>query len=108
MATCVAPGHPECRITCPKGCIAWYDEKYKRCVTRCSGKFEPLKFADDSVISLSVSDYPAGELLGMLGAKAPGFEADFKKLLSFTLESVSIEEIIRFVQKELGAEEEAT
>lgn len=102
MSTCVAPGHPECKISCPKGCIAWYDEKYKRCVTRCSGKIEPFKFEYDSLISLSVTEFPAGELLQMLDSRVRVSEEDSKKLVSFSLESVSVQAIIEVVKSQLG------
>jgi len=100
--TCTAPGHPTCTITCPKGCIAWYDERNKRCVTSCTNRLEQADLDADSRIAISVSDLTPSDLLQVFGKH---LSADFKsrfekssKTVSFALDSATIGEIEKAVR----------
>ena len=66
---CVAPGHPACRIECPKGCMALFHEPNGPCRTRCSGSAAPLDLPENGVFSICVKEFPLGELLDLMGYK---------------------------------------
>jgi hypothetical protein len=74
MPTCTAPGHPSCKITCPKGCGAIWSAKYG-CRTICTGKAadaRPFEFEEDDTFSVQISEFPANELGAMLGKALVG------------------------------------
>jgi hypothetical protein len=97
MATCTAPGHPTCTITCTNGCIAWYTEPNGPCHTQCSHKIEQISVPKDSKLSLSVQDLPAAQLGVIFGSV---FSSSFKsasekstKRVSYTVSSATLAEI---------------
>lgn len=107
MATCTAPGHPSCRITCPKGCGAIWSKKYG-CRTICTGKAadaRPFEFEEDDTFSIQISDFPASELGAMLGTALAGDLHDkassSKKTISLSLESAELKDLLKAIHEQL-------
>ena len=67
MATCTAPGHDTCTITCPNGCGAIYTEPDGPCRTWCSKRDNVLKFDDKGKYSISINELPASSLEDLFG-----------------------------------------
>lgn len=57
--TCIAPGHPECTITCDGGCIALYWEPDGPCSTLCTGSIHsleaPVGLSDRTALSVQIA-----------------------------------------------------
>jgi hypothetical protein len=106
MATCTAPGHPSCTITCTNGCGAIYYEPSGPCRTWCSRhadkdapKDAPFEFKQGDKFSIQISELPANALAGMLGA---ALSADLakqaqgsNKSISLSLSSASLEDLLK-------------
>lgn len=102
MATCTAPGHPTCTVTCPNGCGAVYAEPNGPCSTFCSNSKEALKIPEGS-FSISISDFPASLLHKMLGSaltdKVAQKAAKSKKHLSLSLKSTSLKGLLKHIEE---------
>jgi hypothetical protein len=59
-ATCTAPGHPSCTITCPDGCGALYHEPNGPCRTFCSSAAKAEK--EKSSTSVEANDLSPAEV----------------------------------------------
>ena len=96
MATCTAPGHSSCTITCPNGCIALYYEPNGPCRTSCSGS-AVLDIDASQKFSVQISDMPATDLekaIGpSLGATIQSALKASSKSVSLSLQSVGVKEL---------------
>jgi hypothetical protein len=104
MATCTAPGHPDCTITCSNGCGAIYTEPNGPCSTFCSDSTEALKIPKGS-FSIAISDFPASLLHKMLGSAlehriAKKAESS-KKHVSLSLKSTSLTDLLKHIEGQL-------
>lgn len=66
MANCTPPGHPDCRISCPRGCIAVLVEPNGPCHTACTGT--PIAIAPEAVFSIAITDMQADDVVTALAA----------------------------------------
>jgi hypothetical protein len=79
MATCTAPEHPTCTITCKNGCAAYWSAK-QGCVTKCYKNFDaPFVIGEDEVFSLELNELPASAVAEMFNVH---MSDDLKKRLS--------------------------
>jgi hypothetical protein len=106
MSTCVAPGHPSCRITCPKGCGAYWSAK-QGCVTRCYNVADsPVLIGEDEVFSVQVSELPSDGLMKMFGdilsSEMEKTASSSNKTVSFSLTDATKKDLIEAVQKQLS------
>jgi hypothetical protein len=106
MATCVAPGHPTCKITCKKGCIAYFLEPDGPCKTLCSGsKLEVETLSDGVRISIQAYEVDPSDFLDVFGKGASQALVDnlkaSQKPLSFILQAATLDEIFAKVAQEV-------
>ena len=96
MATCTAPGHSSCTISCPNACIAVYYEPYGPCRTGCSGS-AVLDIDASQKFSVQISDMLASDLekaIGSsLGASVQSALKTSKKSVSLSLTGISLKEL---------------
>ena len=104
MATCTAPGHSSCTITCPNGCGAMYTEPNGPCRTMCSGS-AAVQIDPNERFSIQINDMPASDVERIFGGSFPSaLLAKLKtsnKPVSLTLQDVSLAELSEAIEKAL-------
>lgn len=100
MGTCRLPGHPDCTISCPDGCIALYIEPNGPCFTACVGNtlYTITTIPQQSRLSVSIDAMVAEELAKIIGGALPldamMILSRSRKVLSLTLESVPYDSFV--------------
>lgn len=95
MATCTAPGHPECSITCSGECYAAFVEPDGPCVVGCSSKvFHSVTVDPDQTVSMHIQDMSLGSVVelfrGLLKCEIAGHEGREKQKINIRRASVKI------------------
>lgn len=99
MATCTAPGHPSCTITCPNGCIAVYYESSGNCRTGCSASIIS-ELDPNEKFSIQISEVSSDELLKALSSKlAITPKSGGGKTTSITLSNVMLSDVLEKIQQ---------
>lgn len=107
MATCTAPGHPGCTITCPKGCMALFIEPNGPCHTRCTKRgAEPLALDAGQRFSVQINEMQSDELLAVLGeslsaALVKKLSAE-TRLVSAALQDATVDDLENAIANQLA------
>ena len=104
MATCTAPGHPSCTITCSNGCGAIYVEPNGPCRTFCS-RSVAVDISPDEKFSIQINDMPADEVEKILGVSlGPSVQSTLKASrasVSISEEGITLKQLADVIQKNI-------
>jgi hypothetical protein len=103
MATCTAPGHSSCTITCSGGCIALYYEPNGPCKTACSNNSDAIEIDKARRFSVQITDIGGAELERLIGSSLqPTLRAAVgasRKSISLALTDVDFDTFVGEVAK---------
>lgn len=106
MATCEAPGHPDCAIECPgQGCVAIFTEPYGPCRTMCVGSLSRMDLSTEAKYSLNVSGMPSSHLARLFGkfmsAESRDILTKHNFTIAFSLLSASVDAIVLEIEGQI-------
>ena len=96
MATCTAPGHQDCMISCSNGCVAIYIEPSGPCYALCSENATQVELPRYSKFSVAINEMTTTRLENIIGAVLPNDVRDVMirspLKISLQLSSINLDE----------------